>query len=99
MCRRFLVTLLRRSILVLVLVCLGCSAQLAPPDLNLKIERQVRVTYSIPPSVKVSVGPPRHSEFPNYDAVTITIEGDKKQTYEFLVSKDGKTLARMTKLD
>jgi len=96
------VTLLRRSILVLVLVCLGCSAQLAPApsDLIQKIERQVRATYSIPASVKITVGPLRPSDFANYDALTITMEGgEKKQTYEFLLSKDGKTMARMTKLD
>jgi len=96
------VTLLRRSILVLVLVCMGCSAQLAPvpSDLTQKIEREVRATYSIPASVKIAVGPLRPSDFANYDALTITIEGEeKKQTYEFLLSKDGKTLARMTKLD
>lgn len=95
-------TLLRRSILVLVLVCLGCSAQLAPApsDLIQKIERQVRATYSIPASVKITVGPLRPSDFANYDALTIFMEGgEKKQTYEFLLSKDGKTLARMTKLD
>jgi len=94
------VTLLRRSILVLVLVCLGCSAQSAPSDLVRKIERQVRATYNIPASVKITVGPPRPSDFANYDAVTIRMEGDdKKQTYDFLLSKDGKTLLRMTKLD
>ena len=86
--------------MVLVLVCLGCSAQSAPPDLVQKIERQVRATYSIPASVKITVSPLRPSDFANYDAVTITMEGsDKKQTYDFLLSKDGKTLARMTKLD
>jgi protein-disulfide isomerase len=102
MYRRFLVTLLRRSILVLVLVCLGCSAQLAPvpSDLNQKIERQVRATYNVPAGVSISIGPPRPSDFANYDALTITMEGDgKKQTYDFLLSKDGKTLVRMTKLD
>jgi len=94
------VTLLRRSILVLMLVCLGCSAQLAPSDLNQKIERQVRATYSIPATVKVTVGPTRPSEFANYNALTITMDGgEKKSTYEFLISKDGKTLARMTTLD
>jgi protein-disulfide isomerase len=100
MYRRFLVKLLRRSILVLVLVCLGCSAQSAPSDLIQKIERQVRATYSVPASVKIIVGPPRPSEFPNYDLVTISMEGDdKKQSYDFLLSKDGTTLLRMTKLD
>jgi protein-disulfide isomerase len=92
--------LLRRSILILVLVCLGCSAQSAPPDLIQKIERQVRATYSIPASVKITVGPLRPSDFANYDAITISMEGgEKKQTYEFLLSRDGKTLARMTMLD
>jgi protein-disulfide isomerase len=92
--------LLRRSILILVLVCLGCSAQSAPSDLIQKIERQVRATYSIPASVKITVGPLRPSDFANYDAITISMEGgEKKQTYEFLLSKDGKTLARMTMLD
>src|SRR5579872_4520209 len=102
MYRRFLVTLLRRSVLVLIIVCLGCSAQMAPlaSDVMQKIERQVRANYSIPATVKITVGPPRPSEFANYDALTITMEGDeKKQTYDFLLSKDGKTLIRMTKLD
>jgi protein-disulfide isomerase len=85
-----------------MLVCLGCSAQLAPTpsDLLQKIERQVRFTYNIPASVKITIGPLRPSDFANYDALTITMEGgEKKQTYDFLLSKDGKTLARMTKLD
>ena len=100
MCRRFLVTLLRRSIVVLVLVCLGCSAQSATPEQALRIERQVRVYYSVPANVKITLGPFRPSEFPNYQALTINIDGNgKKQDYEFLVSKDGTTLIRMTKLD
>jgi len=92
--------LFRRSILMLLIVCLGCTAQSAPPDLFQKIERRVRASYTIPASVKITVEPLRPSEFPNYDAVTINMEGgEKKQTYEFLVSKDGKTLIRMTKMD
>jgi protein-disulfide isomerase len=71
-----------------------------PSDLTQKIERQVRATYSIPASVTITVGPLRPSDFNNYEALTITMEGgEKKQTYDFLLSKDGKTLARMTKLD
>src|SRR5713101_6957200 len=100
MLRRFLVTLLRRSFLVLLLICLGCAAQSAPPDTVKVIERQVRGYYSIPAGVKILVGSLKPSDFPNYDALTITMDsGDKKQNYDFLLSKDGKTLIRMTKLD
>jgi len=94
------VTLLRRSILVLWLICLGCSAQSVTPEQTLRIERKVRAYYSVPASVKVTVGALRPSEFPNYDALTINIDGNgKKQDYDFLLAKDGKTLIRMTKMD
>jgi protein-disulfide isomerase len=97
---RLLVTLLRRSILALLLICLGCSAQSAPTDVAQRVERQVRSFYSIPAGVKISLSPLKPSEFPNYDALTITMDnGDKKQNYDFLLSKDGKTLIRMTKFD
>ena len=100
MYRRFLVMLLRRATLVLLLVCLGCSAQSTPPEVARRIEQQVRSFYTIPSSVKIVLGDLKPSEFPNYDALTITFDGgEKKQHYEFLLSKDGKTLLRMTKLD
>ncbi|GAC1433273.1 MAG: hypothetical protein NVS1B11_13210 [Terriglobales bacterium] len=60
----------------------------------------MRAHYSIPPEVKVVVGELRKGEFPNYDAVTITFDGgDKKQSFDFMLSKDGNTLIRLTKLD
>ena len=93
-------TLLRRSILVLLLICLGCSAQSVPPDVAMRVERQVRSYYKIPPEVKVTMGPLRPSEFPNYDQVTISLAGDnKKQEVEFLLAKDGKSLVRFTRMD
>lgn len=95
--------LMRRAFLALVAICLGCSAQSipsTPEDLSRVIERQVRVHYSLPPNVKVTLGPLRSSEFPNYDAVTVTFSSpDKKQDFEFLLSHDHKTLLRMTKMD
>ena len=92
--------LLRRAIFVLIVVCLGCSAQSVPADQAQRIERQVRSYYSVPASVKVSLGSLRPSEFPNYDALSIHIEGNGKQRdYDFLLSKDGKSLLRMTKFD
>jgi protein-disulfide isomerase len=94
------VNVLRSCLIFLALVCLGCSAQSAPPEQAQLIEREVRSYYSLPPTVKVTVGPLRPSEFPNYEALTINIEGDsKKQDYDFLLSKDRKTLMRVTKLD
>jgi protein-disulfide isomerase len=91
--------LLRRSVFILVLICLGCSAQ-SDPTLAQKIERHVRASYSVPPTIKITVDALRPSEFPNYDAVTIHMEGgERKQTYEFLVAKDATTLVRMTKID
>lgn len=92
--------LFRRATLVLLLICLGCSAQSAPPDVAQRVERQVRAFYSIPSDVKITMGPLRPSEFPNYDALTITLGDDqKKQEYEFLLSKDHNSLIRMTKFD
>jgi protein-disulfide isomerase len=64
------------------------------------LERQVRSTYSVPPDVKVNIGPLRSSDFPNYDELTITFDNSgKKQDYEFLLAKDHKTLLRMTRID
>jgi protein-disulfide isomerase len=98
--RRFFLALLRRSILVLLLICLGCSAQSAPDSVDLRIERQVRSYYSIPADVKIEVSAPKPSEFPNFDALTITFDrGERKQNFEFLLSKDGKTLIRLTRFD
>jgi protein-disulfide isomerase len=100
MFRRFLVISCKRVLFSFLLICLGCSAQLAPPELSQRIERQLRVTYNVPVGVKVIISAPHASEFPNYDALTVTFDGDsKKQTYDFLVSKDQKTLIRMTKMD
>ena len=92
--------IVRRAFLVLLLICLGCSAQSAPPDITQLVERQVRARYSLPPEMKVTVGPTRPSEFPNYDALTVTLDNSgKTQNLDFLLSKDHKTLLRMAKMD
>jgi protein-disulfide isomerase len=103
MLRRFLVTAIRRSFLILLLVCLGCVAQTAPPDLTRKIEHQVRTYYTIPADVKVTVGSIAPStEWPGYDTVAVTIDGgDGKppKDYQFLLNKNRDTLLRVTKFD
>ena len=93
-----------RAFLVL-LVCLGCSAQSvpgssAPSDIARLVERHVRAQYSLGPHTKVIVGTLRSSEFANYDALTISfVSSDKKQDFDFLLSRDHKTLWRTTKFD
>lgn len=93
---------IRRSFFVLFLICLGCVAQSAPPDVARKIERQVRAFYTIPADVKVTVGAITPStDMPGYDAVSVTIDGGdgKQKDYKFLLSKDRGTMLRLTKFD
>ena len=102
MLRRFLVITIRRSFLVLLLICLGCVAQSAPPEIAQKIERQVRSFYNIPPDVKVTVGAITPStDMPGYDAVAVTISGEdgQQKDYKFQLSKDRNTMLRVTKFD
>ena len=96
--------MLRRLTVLSLLLCLGCSAQSNPQsgqmDVNQRIERQVHAYFNVPADVNVKIGARTPSEFPNYETVQVTLSrGEKSQTMEFLVSKDGKTLLRMTKID
>ena len=95
-------TLIRRSLFILLLVCLGCVAQSAPPDVARKIEHQVRSFYTLPAEVRVTVGTITPStEILGYDAVSVNIDGGdgKQKDYKFLVSKDRTTMLRVTKFD
>jgi protein-disulfide isomerase len=99
--RRFLVTLIRRSLFIWLLVCLGCVAQSAPPDVARKVEHQVRAFYNVPTDVRVTVGAiTPGGELPGYDTVSVTLDGQGKQKeYKFLLSKDRTTMLRITKFD
>jgi protein-disulfide isomerase len=102
MYRRFLVSLLKHSLLFVFVVCLGCSAQSnAPSDLNARIEHQIRSYFQLPTTVQIALGARKpSSDFPGYDQLPVTLtQGEKKLTYDFLVAKDGKTLVRLTKID
>ncbi len=102
MLRRFLLSLFRRALLILVLVCLGCVAQSGSPDVARKIEHQVRSFYTIPAEVKVTVGAVTPgSDIPGFDAVSVNIDGGegKSKDYKFLLSKDRAIMLRVTKFD
>ena len=87
----------------LLLCAAGCPPSKAPPipaDVAEHIRRQVRAFFNIPSDVDIKVGTPTHSEFPGYESVPITMSRqDKIQKTDFLLSKDGKSLFRLTKID
>ena len=91
----------RRSLFLFLLICLGCSAQSISPELTVSIQKQVRAFYNVSTDVSIAVGSLKPSEFPGYDALTVTLGNDTgaKKDYEFLLSNDKKSLIRMTKLD
>src|SRR4051812_30820940 len=99
--RLLVVILIRRSLFILLAICLGCVAQSAPPDLARKIEHQVRSYYNLPAEVNVVVGAiSSSSDVPGYDSVSVKLNGDGKQKeYSFLLSKDRATLLRVTKFE
>ena len=100
--RWFVVFVYRRILFfVVALVCLGCTAQSpSSPDLNRRIEKQIRATFHIPGQVPIKVGERKPSEFNGYDSVAVTLgSSEKAKPFEFLVSKDEKTLIQMTKMD
>jgi protein-disulfide isomerase len=100
MFRRSLLILCKRTLIFLLLACFGAGAQVPSADLSQRIERQIRSYYDLPDSVKVTISAPHASDFPNYDGYTVTLEGDSnKKVFDFLLSKDQKTLIRMTKMD
>jgi protein-disulfide isomerase len=91
---------MRRVAIFLLLLCLGCTGQTISPEAKQRVTEQVRAYFNIPPEVSIEVGTPTASEFPNYDTVPITMSHEgKAQKVEFLLSKDGKTLLRMTRID
>jgi protein-disulfide isomerase len=84
----------------------GCKAQSAPqgtPDaatLDRHIEIMVRSEFNVPQDYTVTLGARKPSQIPGYDDLPITLtRGAKTQVVNFLVSTDGKTLARLETFD
>jgi protein-disulfide isomerase len=91
----FLVGLLALSLAV------GCKAQTTPPAqgdavLNRRIEVMVRSQFNVPQDYNVTIGARKPSKISGYDTLPITLShGSKSTPVEFLISTDGKTLARL----
>ena len=89
--------------LALLLLCIGCAAQSNNSDLNLRIEREIRLKFDIPPNVDIRVGERKPSDIAGFDTLQVSFAGPQvrngSEVHEFLISKDDKTLARMTRYD
>jgi protein-disulfide isomerase len=72
-------------------------------NLNRKIEVMIRSELSVPPQYEVSIGARQKSDMAGFDTLPVTFslpgEAGRTQTVEFLLSKDGSTLARLSKWD
>lgn len=91
----------RRIVAFVFLSLLGCHAQqVVTPELNHRIERQLRSTLSLPPYITVEIGQPKPSEFAGFSSLSVKFSyGEKNSTREFLLSSDGKTLLQVTRMD
>jgi protein-disulfide isomerase len=93
---------MRRLFLCVLLIAVGCRAQgPSGAELNRKIEKQIRVTFNLPPYVDVATGDPKPSiDFPGYDQLTVKMSyNGQVQSRDLLLSKDGKTLVSVVKMD
>ncbi len=99
---------LRHAFALLILCSLpiaGCRAQSAGPALtpqqDRRIELTVRSQLGVPPNWSIAPGPRSPSEVPGFDTVRVefypTDHPAQKQSLDFLLSKDGKTLERISK--
>jgi len=96
-----------RLIACLLTLCMtaGCKAHSAPPEalapvLNRHIEVMVRAEFNIPQDYVVTLGARKPSQIAGYDSLPVTLSrGEKKTLVDFLISTDGKTLARLETFD
>jgi len=88
----------------------GCKAQSNPAAAanqstldaaaNRRIEVMVRAKFDVPQDYVVSIGQTAPSKIAGYDALPVTLaHNEKSQVVDFLISKDGKTLARLETFD
>jgi protein-disulfide isomerase len=97
--RRFLIGLF------LLAPTIGCKAQPSSQPssdvtLNRHIEVLVRSQFNVPQDYTVTIGARKPSQVPGYETLPITFSrGSKSTPYDFLISTDGKTLARLETFD
>ena len=79
----------------------GCKAQPALPaspeaTMTRHIQVLVRSQFNVPPDVDIAIGNRKPSQYSGYDTLPVTLShGARNTVLDFLISTDGKTLARM----
>ena len=97
--------------LLALFLAAGCKAQTTAPApavpnapeaalLNRRIEVMVRSQFNVPQDYAVAIGARSPSQFAGYDSLPVTLSRAANSTVvNFLISTDGKTLARLDKFD
>jgi protein-disulfide isomerase len=79
------------------------AAQALSASLSRKIELMIRSELGVPPEYNLAIGARQKSDVSGYDTIAVTFslpnEPNRSQTVPFLLSKDGNTLARLSKWD
>jgi len=93
-------TLLTALMFLLPVIALAQAHKSASPDLNQRIERQVRAYTEAPPNAQVTVGARSPSNFAGYENLPVTIEANgMKKAVNFLIAGDGSKLLYVTEID
>lgn len=105
---RLLPSSLATTLLALTLATAGCHAQtpaqtgqkLTPAEQH-RVEVLLRQKANLPPGSSVHIGPRTPSDVPGYDNIAVSFSAEEKTSHpvNFLLSKDGKTLAQFSKFD
>lgn len=94
-------------LLLLTIVVPGCKAQTSASsgtaldaETSHRIKTEIRSRYNVSSQVDISLSDPKTGTVPGYDDVVVTFHGATKSTsFDFLISKDRKTLAHLEKID
>jgi len=79
----------------------GATGQPLTPTEQHRVEVLLRQKANLPPASTVHIGPRTPSDIPGYDTISVSFSAEGKQSKpaDFLISKDGKTLAQFSKYD
>src|SRR2546430_17565891 len=89
------VALAVRGLFAAAAFCIACAAQPTPSgtqNVMQILETKVRAIFSVPPQVKLIMGPLPPSDGPGYDALNVTIDDpENKPQFEVLLAQDRQT--------